>query len=139
MRVEGPGTAGDVSTARIEPVRPLAVDAVREKQQPERTGEETKPRSGRNVEGAGQKRAKEPVDLETAVEIANKAVEISNYNLQFRIHKESGRVQVKVIDAETQEVIREIPPEKMLEISASIMEMLEKFQKMVGVLVDELV
>ncbi len=139
MRVEGPGTAGDISIARIEPVRPLAVDIVRERQHPEKTEEEARGRAAKEKEGTEGRRLREQFDLEKAVAVANKAVEISNYNLQFRIHKESGRVQVKVIDAETQEVIREIPPEKMLEISASIMEMLEKFQKMVGVLVDELV
>ena len=77
--------------------------------------------------------------LEAAVELANQAMEISRYNLQFRIHEDSGRGQGKVIDAGSQEVIREIPPEQMLELSASIKQMLDTFHKMVGVLVDEFV
>ena len=76
--------------------------------------------------------------LEAAVELANQAMEISRYNLQFRIH-ENGEGKVKVIDAGSQEVIREIPPEQMLELSASIKQMLDTFHKMVGVLVDEFV
>jgi len=77
--------------------------------------------------------------LEEAVEISNRAMEIASFSLQFRIHEESGRVQVKVVDRETEEVLREIPPEYMLKISASIKEMLDDLHQMVGVLVNEIV
>ncbi|ADI02637.1 flagellar protein FlaG [Syntrophothermus lipocalidus] len=137
MRIEGPGTASDVSTAKIEPVRPVSVDMIREKRVLEKTEDENRLKISKEADG--EKATREPESLDRAVDIANKAMEISGYNLQFRIHKESGRVQVKVVDAETQEVIREIPPEQMLRLSASIMEMLENFHKMVGLMVDELV
>lgn len=137
MRIEGPGTASDVSTAKIEPVRPVSVDMIREKRVLEKTEDENRLKVSKEADG--EKATREPESLDRAVDIANKAMEISGYNLQFRIHKESGRVQVKVVDAETQEVIREIPPEQMLRLSASIMEMLENFHKMVGLMVDELV
>ncbi|HHV76138.1 MAG TPA: flagellar protein FlaG [Syntrophothermus lipocalidus] len=137
MRIEGPGTASDVSTAKIEPVRPVSVDMIREKRVLEKTDDGNRLKISKEADG--EKATREPESLDRAVDIANKAMEISGYNLQFRIHKESGRVQVKVVDAETQEVIREIPPEQMLRLSASIMEMLENFHKMVGLMVDELV
>ncbi|NSW83194.1 MAG: flagellar protein FlaG [Syntrophothermus sp.] len=137
MRIEGPGTASDVSTAKIEPVRPVSVDMISEKRVLEKTEDENRLKVSKEADG--EKATREPESLDRAVDIANKAMEISGYNLQFRIHKESGRVQVKVVDAETQEVIREIPPEQMLRLSASIMEMLENFHKMVGLMVDELV
>jgi len=54
--------------------------------------------------------------------------------LEFRLHESSGRYQVKVIDTESQQVIREIPAEKMLEFSASVKQMLDKA---LGILVDE--
>ncbi len=43
---------------------------------------------------------------------------------------------MKVIDSESKEVIREIPPEKLLECSAMIKSMLDK---MAGILVDEII
>jgi flagellar protein FlaG len=77
--------------------------------------------------------------LESAVDISNKAMEVSNFSLKFKIHEDSGRVQVKVVDTETKEVIREVPPEQMLEIAAQISDMLKNLHQMVGVLVNELV
>lgn len=79
-----------------------------------------------------------PVDagtLKAAVNITNDAIRIVNYHLEFRLHEDSGRYQVKVIDSESQKVIREIPPEKMLEFSAHIKQMLDKA---LGFLVDEI-
>jgi len=73
--------------------------------------------------------------LQAAVNITNDAIRIVNYHLEFRLHEDSGRYQVKVIDSESQKVIREIPPEKMLEFSAHIKQMLDKA---LGFLVDEI-
>lgn len=77
-----------------------------------------------------------PKVIQDAVNTANNAIKITNYHLQFRLHEESGRYSVKVIDSTTDEVIREIPPENVLEFSASIRKMLNDA---VGVLVDEVV
>jgi flagellar protein FlaG len=75
-------------------------------------------------------------DLITATETVNKALKMSNYHLEFKLHKDSGRYQVKVVDSDTQETIREIPPENVLDFSAQVRHMLDK---MIGVLVDEFV
>jgi flagellar protein FlaG len=65
-----------------------------------------------------------------AIEKANKALAGPTTNLSFSIHKETKEIMVKVINSETQEVIREIPPEKVLDMVAKMMEM-------AGLLVDE--
>mgnify|MGYP000026191757 CR=1 FL=1 len=78
-----------------------------------------------------------PVDADTlkaAVQLTNDAIRMVNYHLEFRLHENSGRYQVKVIDSESQKVIREIPPEKMLDFSAQVKKMLDKA---LGILVDE--
>ena len=49
---------------------------------------------------------------------------------EFSYHEETRRVSIKVVNKETDEVIREIPPEESLE-------MLEKMWEMAGILVDE--
>jgi len=40
--------------------------------------------------------------------------------LEFSIHEKTGDILVKVINTETNEVIREIPPEKILDIVAAL-------------------
>jgi len=52
-----------------------------------------------------------------AVDKINKFTMISNSHLQFSIHYETKKLVVKVVDEEG-EVIRQIPPEEMLEMLA---------------------
>ena len=65
-----------------------------------------------------------------AIEKANKAISGINTRFEFSIHKKTKEIMVKVIDSDTNQVIREIPPEKMLDLVAKIWEM-------AGILVDE--
>ncbi|HWT73660.1 MAG TPA: flagellar protein FlaG [Mobilitalea sp.] len=50
--------------------------------------------------------------------------------LEFTYHDDIKRISIKVIDSETDKVIKEIPPEDTLE-------MIEKIWKLQGLLVDE--
>ncbi|MGI6776702.1 MAG: flagellar protein FlaG [Acetivibrionales bacterium] len=65
-----------------------------------------------------------------AIEKANKAIIGANRKFEFSIHEVTKEIMVKVINSETNEVIREIPPEKILDMIAKIWEM-------AGILVDE--
>lgn len=70
-----------------------------------------------------------PVELEqieAAVETVNDAVKMFNYHLEFKVHEASGRYQVKVVDSETSEVIREIPPENVLDMAANFKKMVSE-------------
>lgn len=49
---------------------------------------------------------------------------------KFDIHEKTKRVSIKIVDKETQEVIREVPPEKTLDMIAKVWEL-------AGLLVDE--
>lgn len=64
------------------------------------------------------------------VKEANKALVAAQRELEFSVHEKTKDIIVRVIDTETKEVIREIPPEKILDLVASILEM-------AGLLVDE--
>jgi flagellar protein FlaG len=44
-------------------------------------------------------------------------------HFEFKIHEKSGEVIVKLIDNETDEVVREIPSEKMVEIMSNLREL----------------
>ncbi len=70
--------------------------------------------------------------LEESVKQANETMKIYHTNLQFVIHEDSGEYIVKVINSENQEVIREIPPEKILDMVAY-------FKRLIGIIVDEIV
>ncbi|HOQ37708.1 MAG TPA: flagellar protein FlaG [Acetivibrio sp.] len=65
-----------------------------------------------------------------AIEKANKAVRGAETQFEFSIHEKTKEIMVKVIDINTNEVIREIPPEKILDMVATMLEM-------AGIIVDE--
>lgn len=58
-----------------------------------------------------------------AIEKANKAIAGDPHQFEYSVHKPSGTIVVKVVDAETKEVIREIPPEKILDIISKLQEL----------------
>ncbi|WP_044736830.1 flagellar protein FlaG [Geobacillus kaustophilus] len=68
--------------------------------------------------------------LEKVVNGLNELVQPSHTSVRFEMHKELHEYYVQVIDEKTQEVIREIPPKKLLDMYAAMMEF-------VGLLVDK--
>lgn len=69
-------------------------------------------------------------ELEEAVKQANQATEAVEVKLRFQVHEASDRVMVEVVDVKEDEVIREIPPEKILNLVGQI-------QEMIGFILDE--
>ncbi len=64
------------------------------------------------------------------IERANKALSGGMRSFEFSIHDQTKEIMIKVIDQETGTIIREIPPEKILDMVA-------KMWEMAGILVDE--
>lgn len=87
----------------------------------------TKTEVGTNLENT---RAYDNKKLYEAVKEANKYLFKDDDHFEFQIHEGTGRIMVKLVDNESQEVIKEIPPEKILDLVASIWDL-------VGILVDE--
>ncbi len=75
-----------------------------------------------------KERAASEASIDDAVKSANRRME--HTRCEYSYHKETKRVSIKVINDDTDEVIREIPPEKSLK-------MLQKMWEMAGILVDE--
>lgn len=68
-------------------------------------------------------RVEAPVDPQRVAEATRKVEELFRTvrrSLQFRDDPTSGRMVVSVIDAESGEVIRQIPPEQMLRMAANL-------------------
>ena len=77
-------------------------------------------------ENAGQQPSNETI--RRAVENINK--NLKNSEAIFGIHEKTNRVTIKLVDKETKEVIKELPPEKTLD-------MIAKAWELAGLLVDE--
>ena len=77
-------------------------------------------------ENAGQQPSNE--SIRRAVENINK--NLKNSEAIFGIHEKTNRVTIKLVDKETKEVIKELPPEKTLD-------MIAKAWELAGLLVDE--
>lgn len=61
-----------------------------------------------------------PVALATAVEQINDFIQIARRDLVFSVDERTGQTVVSVVDAQTQEVIRQIPSEEVLAIAARL-------------------
>lgn len=83
----------------------------------------------------GQDGSKNNTQQQASNEQIKKAVEQMNKNMShseavFGIHEATNRVTIKIVDKETKEVIKELPPEKTLD-------MIAKAWELAGLLVDE--
>lgn len=78
-------------------------------------------------QGREQQAANE--QIKKAVEQLNKNM-ISHSEAVFGIHEGTNRVTIKIVDKNTKEVIKELPPEKTLDMIAKVWEM-------AGIMVDE--
>ncbi|WP_238988834.1 flagellar protein FlaG [Calorimonas adulescens] len=61
------------------------------------------------------------------IEDANKKLVGPDTRLEFSIHEGTHKIVVKIINEETNEVIKEIPPEKILDLVAKIWEIVGLF------------
>ncbi len=69
-------------------------------------------------------------EIQEAMDTLGKSFRLFNHRLQFTMNREINRIVVKVIDRETDKVIKEIPPEEIQRMAA-------KMREMIGLLVDE--
>lgn len=127
---------GSVSTAEVrEAARPKVETGetinISESISRNTTSLNTKETSGEGS-GGSQQQAPTPEQqaaaLKKAVEDINKRA--NNSEVVFGIHEQTNRVTVKLVDPETKETIKELPPEKTLDMIAKIWEM-------AGLMVDE--
>ncbi len=68
--------------------------------------------------------------IKSEISKANSRLKTHNTKCEFGYHEGTNRVTIKVLDKDTSEVLREIPPEKTLE-------MIQKMWELAGILIDE--
>lgn len=69
-------------------------------------------------------------DLEKNITGVNNFLETNYTSLKFQVHEDLDRLFVEVVDKNTQEVVREIPPRQFLDMISSMLEF-------VGLIVDK--
>lgn len=84
-----------------------------------------------NANGNSNEQQQQPSNeqLRRAVEQLNKNM-VAHSEAVFGIHEGTNRVTIKIVDKDTKEVLKELPPEKTLDMIAKVWEM-------AGILVDE--
>jgi flagellar protein FlaG len=72
----------------------------------------------------------EPTDLKTVIRDIQRVSEAFNRHLTFTLNEKLGQVVVKVIDNDTDKVVREIPP-------AELQRVYERIREVMGLLFDK--
>ena len=91
-----------------------------------KTAVKPKPKAAEPEPSTRKKEEKKPDVklLQEVFEIAQEHFQVRNIGLKFSVHEQTGRVKVTVLDKETGEMIREIPPQQILNLMAKIDEMM---------------
>ena len=122
--ISGVSVANDVTVQTPQPVQTVA--STEAAVQPVSTKDK-----GSNTKDNSENPGGDAVARRTVQDTVKKTNEaMKSTRCEFSYHEKTHRVSIKVLDKETNEVIREIPPEKSLE-------MLQKMWEMAGILVDE--
>lgn len=133
MTVQAQGSVVQKQQAPVQTERPESADSsVRAAERVDQTTNivENAQDKGRadNGEQQGKEQQASNDQIRKAVEQMNKSM--ANSEAVFGIHEDTNRVTIKIVDKTTKEVIKELPPEKTLDMIARVWDM-------AGILVDE--
>ncbi|UFJ40046.1 flagellar protein FlaG [Brevibacillus humidisoli] len=117
MRIEANGSATGVSTQYSDKAASGSIQTENQGIQ-ERSGDESLERKPNRP------------DLEKELENLNKWAQSRGTHIKFTLHDKLNEYYIQVVNNETNEVVREIPSKKIMDISA-------KLQEMIGLLFDE--
>ncbi|MCG5516527.1 MULTISPECIES: flagellar protein FlaG [unclassified Ectothiorhodospira] len=82
--------------------------------------------AGQPSQDSKRPEAPSPAELEKSVDAAveriNEFVQVVQRDLQFTVDDSTGRTVVKVMDSQSEEVIRQLPPEEILAVAAHMEE-----------------
>ncbi len=79
---------------------------------------------------AGEEQEVTKEKLQKAVDVVNEFLEINHSSSKFMYHEGLERYYVTIVNRDTDEVVKEIPPKRLLDA-------FYEMQKMVGMIVDE--
>lgn len=121
MRIDGSSRSIEVISTNSAELQPVKADRIEEVVQPVQA--QSLEMSSNNQDVPKEK-------LQQAVDSMNEFFEINNSELKFVFHEGLEKYYVQLVNADTDEVVREIPSKKMLDV-------FYEMQKLVGMIVDE--
>lgn len=134
--VKGAGMTyqGSVSTAEVKEESRAKVEQAENVNTSETIAAKTTALDTKQMDGEegsiqnGQTQEQRNAQIRKAVDDINK--KMNNSEAIFGIHEATNRVTIKIVDKDTKKVIKEMPPEKTLDMIAKVWEL-------AGLLVDE--
>lgn len=124
-------------TPQAKPVKPVVenMEVATPEQNPTFDATTVRVTPAEQAEAQGQDSGNAANQQQASNEQIKKAVEQLNKNMAhstavFGIHEGTNRVTIKIVDKDTKEVIKELPPEKTLDMIAKVWEL-------AGIMVDE--
>jgi flagellar protein FlaG len=88
----------------------------------QKEGEPQKQREFKDGQNAGQLSQAQEKNFIEVIEKANKKILGDHKEFQYSVHEQTKQIMVKVVNSETKEVLKEFPPEKILDMVASMCE-----------------
>ena len=128
MTYQGSVSTAETRTENLPRVESAENAAVAESIAQATTAMDTKAAGDENENTSQQNQDPYNAQIRKAVEEVNKKA--VNSEAIFGIHEATNRVTIKIIDKDTKKVIKEIPPEKTLDMIAKVWEL-------AGLMVDE--
>ena len=128
MTYQGSVSTAETRTENLPRVESAENAAAAESIAQATTAMDTKAAGDENENTSQQNQDPYNAQIRKAVEEVNKKA--VNSEAIFRIHEATNRVTIKIIDKDTRKVIKEIPPEKTLDMIAKVWEL-------AGLMVDE--
>jgi len=134
MSVQAQTSVPKTQTTRTESTQTAPEQTAQAAQRVDQTTtvvEKTQNNGQTNADDQNQEQSGQPSNsqLKQAVEKMNKQ-NMMNSEAVFGIHDGTNRVTIKIVDKDTKEVIKELPPEKTLDMIAKVWEL-------AGIMVDE--
>jgi len=118
----------------IEIIKPQQIKASEKASAPvvsrEKLPKEETAKSEESKEKSAQLQRIQEAKTEQVAETIKKYVNSLQTDLKIQVHRETGKIMIKVISKEDGKVVREVPPEKLLNLAA-------KMEEMTGLLFDE--
>ena len=127
-RVQPIETGSDLDGTNLD-LRRLAQDLLSDKGEKKTINEKVSSKEDEDKSDAALQ-AIPQAQLEQAVDEMNKHLLGRDVRMRFRVHKTTGRTYVQLINMKNDNVIKEIPPTKMLDVIGSIW-------KQMGIVVDK--
>ncbi|SNZ03750.1 flagellar protein FlaG [Persephonella hydrogeniphila] len=106
--ISGTQASINMNSQNVEALDKKQVQKVQQDQQKDQTQKIENQQEAKNVP---------PEVLKKSIEDLNKKFEMLNSQLKVEVDEDTGIRVIKIVDKETKEVIRQIPPEVMLKIA----------------------